>query len=102
MGGFFFWEDGDIRRESPYEEFLLEGEPSLTGDRHIVTPPDRLPDAGSSRPEWPSPEPPKAGNTEDDLNSATAHNPVSDRRPARPAWPRPRPAEVENPARRFN
>ncbi|HXI42553.1 MAG TPA: hypothetical protein VNH83_21400, partial [Bryobacteraceae bacterium] len=102
MGGFFFWEDGDIRRESPYEEFLLEGEPSLTGDRHIVNPPDRLPDAGSSRPEWPSPERPKAGNTEDDLNSATAHNPVSDRRPARPAWPRPRPAEVENPARRFN
>src|SRR5258708_26424585 len=77
MGGFFFWEDGDIRRESPYEEFLLAGKPSLTGAQHIMSSPDRLPDGGPARPEWPSPEPPLAGTAKDDLTTAPPPSPAT-------------------------
>ena len=43
VGGFFFWEDGDIRRESPYEEFLFDEERLPATDQRIMSSPDRLP-----------------------------------------------------------
>ena len=101
VGGFFFWEDGDIRRESPYEELLFDGE-RLLGDHCIMSSPDRLPegDRGPARPGWPRPAA-TAGNA-DNINSAPTRTPANDRRPPRPAWPVRDPARVENPERRSN
>ena len=104
VGGFFFWADGDIRRESPYEEFLFDQERLPAADQCIMSSPDRCPpgDCGPARPGWPSPEPATAGNPEDNINTAPPRTPASDRRPSRPAWPGRDPARVENPERRSN
>ena len=45
VGGFFFWADGDIRRESPYEEFLFDQERLPAADHGIMSSPDSLPAA---------------------------------------------------------
>ena len=99
VGGFFFWADGDIRRESPYEEFLFDQERLPAADQCIMSSPDRFPpgDCGPARPGWPSPQPATAGNPEDNINTAPPRTPASDRRPSRPAWPGRDPARVENP-----
>src|ERR1022692_1200590 len=47
MGGFFFWEDGDINRRSPYRQFpfdrarLAEGDFPITGGQPAVAPAPR-------------------------------------------------------------
>src|SRR5207245_6621530 len=104
VGGFFFWEDGDIRLESPYEEFLLEGERSLAGDQRILSSPDRVAavDDSPARRGWPNLEPATAWNPEDGVNTAPPRTPDGDRRSARPAWPGRGPAKVENPERSLN
>jgi hypothetical protein len=101
VGGLFFWEDGDIRRESPYEEFLFDG---LAAGHCGTSSPAGLTagDCGPARPGWLSPDPPTSVDPEDDINTARPRTPASDRRPARPAWPSRDPERVEYPARRSN
>jgi TonB family protein len=47
MGGFFFWEDGDVNRRSPYRQFpfdcarLAEGDFPITGGQPAVAPAPR-------------------------------------------------------------
>ncbi len=88
VGGFFFWENGDIRRESPYEEFLLNG--PVAGRRSTSSPAGLAAGAcGPARPGWPSRDPASVENragpsNRPDLPSASA--PVAHREPVRPVW----------------
>ena len=74
VGGFFFWEDGDIRRESPYEEFRFDGERLLAADPSITNSRDRFPtsDQLPSRPAWPDRDPATVENAERHTHVPTA------------------------------
>lgn len=102
VSGFFFWEDGDIRRDSPYEEFLFDGERLPVADDCIVSSPDSLA-LGACRPEppgWLSPDPATPGNPEEKINTVRSRTSASDERTASFACPSANPAKVENPERR--
>ena len=104
VGGFFFWEDGDIRRESPYEKFLLDGERVVVADGFTMSSPDRLPAGGrgAARPGSPSPGPATLGNPENKIDNPPPRTLANGRRPVPPAWLGLDPARVENPERRSN
>jgi hypothetical protein len=94
MGGFFFWEEGDIRRESPYEEFRFDGDRLLAADPQIMSSRDRLPtsDQRSSRPAWPERDPAGVENPERRSHATTAsapRNQAEDAASAASAWASP-------------
>ena len=124
VGGLFFWEDGDIHRESPYEEFRFEGDQLLASAPGILRSLDRVPtrDQRPLRPTWPGRDPDGVENPERRsiaLSATGLHTQAGDDAAAVPAsasgrfdFPSPRrpisdgesahPAGVENPERRTN
>ncbi|MCL4402158.1 MAG: energy transducer TonB [Acidobacteria bacterium] len=56
QAGFFFWEDGDLRRQAPYLSFPFESRQLLAGEYRIVPRPSEAPQP-SPRPQEQPPEP---------------------------------------------
>ncbi len=52
LGAFFFWEDGDIHRKAPYQQFPFDGKELASDGRRVV---ERRPDMPAPRRAAPSP-----------------------------------------------